>query len=181
MDDFESYNDIDTGEDGSNLVYETWIDGYNNPSTNGSTMGYVVAYKPSMETSIVHGGEQSAPLVYDNSTASKSEVTASTSDLSIGRDWTIGNPETLSLWVYGDPNNPATEQMYVKINSAKIVISGVDLTQAVWQEVTIDLATFNTNLSNITTFSIGIEKTGATGGSGMVFIDDIRLNLPSQQ
>jgi hypothetical protein len=46
---------------------------------------------------------------------------------------------------------------------------------AAWQEVTIDLAAFNTNLSNVTTFVIGIERTGATGSSGMVFIDDIRL------
>jgi hypothetical protein len=41
VDDFESYNDIETGQEGSNLVYETWIDGYENPSMNGSTIGYV--------------------------------------------------------------------------------------------------------------------------------------------
>jgi hypothetical protein len=68
--------------------------------------------------------------------------------------------------------------MYVKINNAKVVISDVDLTLAAWQEVTIDLVDFNTNLNNVTTFIIGIEKTNAAGGSGMVFIDDIRLILP---
>jgi hypothetical protein len=175
VDDFESYNDIPTGEDGSNLVYETWIDGYDNPSINGSTMGYSEAFQPTMETDTIHGGKQSAPLTYDNSTASFSEVSVSASDLSIGSDWTVGAPNTLSLWVYGDPSNPATEQMYVKINGAKVVISDVDMTLAAWQEVTIDLADFNTNLSNVTTFAIGIERTGATGGSGIVFIDDIRL------
>ena len=175
VDDFESYNDIPTGEEGSNLVYETWIDGYDNPSFNGSTMGYSEAYQPTMETDTVHGGKQSAPFLFDNTTASISEVSVNTSDLSIGGDWTVGAPSTLSLWVYGDLNNPATEQMYVKINSAKVVISDVDLTLAAWQEVTIALADFNTNLSNVTTFSIGIERTGATGGSGMVFIDDIHL------
>jgi len=51
VDDFESYNDIEAGEEGSNLVYLTWIDGYVEPPavpTNGSTMGYVVAFQPSM-------------------------------------------------------------------------------------------------------------------------------------
>ena len=128
-----------------------------------------------VETNIVHGGDQSAPLLFDNSTASYSEVSVSASDLSIGSNWTVGEPNTLSLWVYGNPSNPAAEQMYVKINGAKVVISDVDLTLAAWQEVTIDLADFNTNLSNVTTFAIGIERTGATGGSGIVFIDDIRL------
>jgi hypothetical protein len=175
VDDFESYNDIPTGEEGSNLVYDTWVDGYDNPSINGSTMGYSEAFQPTMETDTIHGGKQSAPLTYDNSTASFSEVSVSASDLSIGSDWTVGAPNTLSLWVYGDPSNPATEQMYVKINGAKVVISDVDMTLAAWQEVTIDLADFNTNLSNVTTFAIGIERTGATGGSGIVFIDDIRL------
>jgi hypothetical protein len=83
----------------------------------------------------------------------------------------------LSLWVYGDSTNPTSEQMYVKINNAKVTVNP-DPTQETWQEVTVGLAAFNTNLSNVTTFGIGFERTGATGGSGMVFIDDIRLNLP---
>ncbi len=41
VDDFESYNDIPAGEPGSNLVYVTWVDGFDNPATNGSTIGYV--------------------------------------------------------------------------------------------------------------------------------------------
>ncbi len=179
VDDFESYNDINTDQEGSKRIFLTWVDGYENPSANGSTIGYpdpiFADGEHFVETDIVHGGDQSAPLLFDNSTASVSEVSVSASDLSIGSDWTVGTADTLSLWVYGDPNNPATEQMYVKINDAKVVISDVDFTLAAWQEVTIDLAAFNTNLSNVTTFVIGIERTGATGGSGMVFIDDIRL------
>ena len=156
-----------------------WTDGYDNPSANGSTIGYPAPDFANgehfVETNIVHGGDQSAPLLFDNTIASISEVSVNTSDLSIGSDWTVGEPRTLSLWVYGDLDNPSAEQMYVKVNNAKVVISDVDLTLEAWQEVTIDLADFNTNLSNVTTFSIGIERTGATGGSGIVFIDDIRL------
>jgi hypothetical protein len=172
VDDFESYNDIPEGQEGSHLVYLTWIDGYNTPTTNGSTMGYVSG--SSLESSIVHGGGQSAPVIYDNSTASLSEVTANTSDLEIGRDWTIGSPGTLELWVYGDPNNSATDRMYVKVNNAKVVYDG-DLRQADWRQFTVDLASLGINLGNVTMLSIGFERTGATGGSGMVFIDDIRL------
>jgi len=173
VEDFESYNDIATGEEGSNLVYETWIDGYDNPSANGSTMGYSEAFQPTMETAIVHGGKQSAPLIYDNSTASKSEVTASTSKLSIGGDWTIGAPETLVLWFYGDPNNAGTEQLYVKLNNSKLLISGIDLTQAQWQNAEVPLADFGINLANVTHIIIGLERTGATGGEGILFMDDI--------
>ena len=70
--------------------------------------------------------------------------------------------------------------MYVKIDDEKILINP-DLALAEWQEVTIDLATVTTDLSNVTTFAIGIERTGATGGSGMVFVDDIRLYFPLLQ
>jgi hypothetical protein len=175
VDDFESYNDIPEGQEGSHLVYLTWIDGYNTPTTNGSTMGYVSG--SSLESSIVHGGGQSAPVIYDNRTASLSEVTANTSDLEIGRDWTVGAPATLSLWFYGDADNSTTDRMYVKVNSAKVMYDG-DLRQADWRQFTVDLASLGINLGNVTMLSIGFERTGATGGSGTVFIDDIALYSP---
>ena len=177
VDDFESYNDIEEGQDGSNLVYLTWIDGYDNPTTNGSTIGYTEAFEPSMETNIVHSGEQSVPLTYDNSVASVSEITANTSDLSIGKDWTKGDARTLVLWFYGDPNNSTTERMYVKVNTHKVIYDGDsdNLTKRRWTQWNIDLATLGINLNNVTTLGIGFDKTGATGGLGTVFIDDIRL------
>jgi hypothetical protein len=172
VDDFESYNDIPEGEQGSNLVYLTWIDGYDNPSTNGSTMGNPSGN--SMETTIVHGGRQSVPVFYDNTTAQSSEVTASTDQLAVGHNWTVGAPESLVLWIYGDPNNAATDRMYVKVNSSKVIYDG-DLAQTGWQDWSIDLASLGINLSNVTTLTIGFERTGGAGGSGMVFIDDIWL------
>jgi hypothetical protein len=181
VDDFESYNDLNPDQPGSRRIYSIWTDGYDNPSVNGSTIGYpspsIADGEHFVETDIVHGGNQSTPLFFDDTTASYSEVTVNPDDLSIGRDWTIGSPVTLSLWIYGDPTNSTSEQMYLKINNAKVTVNP-NLTQESWQEVTVDLAAFNTNLSNVTTFGIGFERTGATGGSGMVFLDDIRLNLP---
>jgi len=125
VDDFESYNDIEQGDE-SNLVYATWSDGGYGPTndpTNGSTIGYLTP--PSMETDIVHDGRQSAPLMYNNTTADISKVTANTNDLKSGSDWTIGgSPEELVLWVYGDANNPSTDQMYVEVDGVKRIFSG---------------------------------------------------------
>ncbi len=170
VDDFESYNDVAEGQNGSNLVYLTWIDGYDNPSVNGSAMGYFEAFQPSMETDIVHGGIQSAPVMYDNTTASMSEVTVDPGNLAIGRNWSVGSPDTLSLWLYGDADNTAADRMYVTVNGVKRIYDGV-LTQTQWQEVTIDLASLGINLANVSSLTVGFES----GGSGIVFIDDVRL------
>ncbi len=97
VDDFESYNDLDTDDPNSNRIFNTWIDGYEQP-TNGSIVGYDVA--PFAEQNIVHGGKQSMPLAYDNSgTANYSEATLT---LSSRRDWTVRGIEALSLWFRGN-------------------------------------------------------------------------------
>ena len=177
VDDFESYNDIEAGQEDSNLIYMTWVDGFDNPSANGSTIGYTVPFQPTMEQQTVHDGGQSVPLTYNNSVASLSEVTANTSDLPIGRDWTKGVPETLMLWFYGDPANAATERMYVKINDKKVDSPGdaADITRPIWKQWNIDLMSLGIHLSNVTQLTIGFERTGASGGSGTVLIDDLRL------
>ncbi|HUV66196.1 MAG TPA: LamG domain-containing protein, partial [Sedimentisphaerales bacterium] len=177
VDDFESYNDIEAGQEGSNLIYWTWVDGFDNPTTNGSAIGYTVPFQPTMEAESVHGGDRSVPLTYDNSVASLSEVAVNTSDLAIGPDWTKGAPETLVLWFYGDAGNAVTEQMYVKVNNVKAVYDG-DINNIVrrrWTQWNIDLASLGISLSNVTSLTIGFERTGASGGTGKVLIDDIRL------
>lgn len=175
VEDFESYNDIAEGEEGSNLVYLTWIDGFDNPATNGSTMGYFEAFEPTMETNTVFGGNQSAPLFYDNTGASISEATVDTSKLAVGRNWTLGSPVTLVVNVHGDPgNNTATDQMYVKVNNSKVIFDG-DISRPQWMQWNIDLAALGIGLTNVTQLTIGFERKGGTGGSGMVFVDEIRL------
>ena len=181
IDDFESYNDIPDGEEGSNLVYNTWMDGFADPSVNGSAIGYVAGL--SLETNQVHGGMQSVPLSYSNTTASYSEATLNIEDLGIGTDWTIDDFNALSLWFYGSPFNSITEQMYVKLNDGKVIYEGApDFSQqATWQEWNIDLAAFGIDLSNVTTLSIGFEKIGAAGGFGTILFDDIRLYTSADQ
>jgi hypothetical protein len=178
VDDFESYNDIAFEEEGSNLIYMTWVDGFENPTVNGSTIGYVTGN--SLETDNVHGGQQSAPISYDNTTATYSEVTVSIEDLSIDSDWTKESLKTLSLWFYGSPVNAATVQMYVKVNDAEVTYDG-SLNVAMWQEWSIDLADFNTDLSNVTIFGIGFRRTGAIGNRGSILLDDIRLHVSEDQ
>lgn len=181
VDDFESYNDIPDGEQGSNLVYYTWTDGYENPSVNGSAIGYVTGL--SLETEKVHSGVQSVPLAYSNSTATYSEVTVNLEDLAIGKDWSIDDFKILSLWFFGGPFNSPTEQMYLTLNGAKVTYDGdlSNLQQATWQEWKVDLAAFEIELGNVTTLGIGFERTGPMGGFGTVLIDDIRLYISADQ
>ncbi len=97
VDDFESYNDLDTELEGSNRIYLTWIDGWGT-ETNGSTVGNWDP--PFAEQTIIHGGRQSMPLSYDND-MKYSEAVRSISDSE--RDWTREGVDTLSLWFRGYP------------------------------------------------------------------------------
>jgi hypothetical protein len=174
VDDFESYNDIPEDQPGSNLVYLTWVDGFGVP-TNGSTMGYVVPFEPSMETTLTHSGLLSAPMAYDNTaTASFSEVTRT---FTSAQDWTANGVEVLTLWFFGDPSNTPA-QLYIKINGVQVNYDGdaANLGVAQWHQWDVDLATVNTNLQSVNSMTIGVQGAGATG---TILIDDIRLYRPA--
>jgi len=175
VDDFESYNDIPAAEEGSNLIYETWADGFD-VATNGSTVGYTEVFQPSMEASIVHDGSQSVPLFYDNTAATYSEVTANLMDLQVGQDWTLHGIKALTVRFSGDPTN-VVQQMYVKLNGTKVAYDGSaeNTRLAGWQMWYIDLASVGVSVSNVTELAIGFERIGAAGGQGVVLLDSIRL------
>jgi hypothetical protein len=175
IDDFESYNDIPAGEEGSNLIYETWIDGLIDPAKGGSQVGYLDI--PSYEETIVHGGNKSMPLTYDNA-AGKSEATLT---LTSNRDWTVKGVNRLTIWFRGSSSN-AAEQMYVALNGTAVV--NHDNPEAVlsrsWTEWNIDLQAFvdqGVNLSNVTSITLGFSP--VTGGIGTIYYDDIRLYPPA--
>jgi hypothetical protein len=106
--------------------------------------------------------------------------------LTAPRDWTQAGVDELSLWLRGTTSN-AAEGLYVAIaNSAgapAIVAHGDPsaATFSTWKQWRIPLQTFadqGINLTNVNTLAIGLgSKSGATtsGGSGTVYIDDIRL------
>ncbi len=98
IDEFEDYNNFEPDR-----VFETWIDGWGD-SANGSIAGYpnpdFLAGESFCDTTVVHGGEQSMPVFYDNN-MKYSEVTRTLA--SPVRDWTQSSVNTLSLWYQGHP------------------------------------------------------------------------------
>lgn len=180
VEDFENYNDFPPDE-----VWNTWIDGYGDP-TNGSTAGYpdpdFNTGEHYLEGNIVNNGDWSMPLFYNN-TAGLSEVTRTLN--ASERDWTREGVVSLALWYYGDAANVA-ETMYVALNG-NAVVNNPDSNAALfteWTPLSISLQDFadqGINLTNVNSMSIGFGNKAAPqagGGSGYVFIDDIRLYRP---
>ena len=178
IDDFESYNDINEGEPGSNRIYLAWVDGFENPAVNGSVVGNLDP--PIAEQTIVHSGNQSMPMSYDNAVG-KSEATLT---LTSNRDWTVNGVNTLTIWFRGSSSN-AAEQMYVILNgSAGVDNDNPNATPAAgWNEWNIDLQAFadqGVNLTNVNSITLGLgnRNNPIAGGSGMMYFDDIRLFAP---
>jgi len=191
VDDMESYGDADTPGEPDSRIWYTWNDGYGwtvpAPGNHGNSTGAIVG----INTTTANSGSQSLEFDYDNdgafvnvfgeaSSPSYSEATASTGDLAIGSDWTRAGVKALTLYFYGDPDNTvgATEKMYVKLDGVKVEYDGdmADIKQASWHEWNIELASFSgVNLKNITEISIGFDRGTSSGGSGVVYFDDIRL------
>jgi hypothetical protein len=178
VDDFESYNDLEPDDPASNRIFNAWIDGYDDPA-NGSLIGYETP--PFAEQTIVHSGNQSMPLYYDNSVG-YSEATLT---LTYPRDWTEKGVNTLTIWFIGDAAN-AAETLYVALNGNAIVTNDnpdAALTRS-WTAWNIDLQAFadqGVNLTNVDTISLGLGNNNnpQAGGSGTMYFDDIRLYPPA--
>jgi len=167
VDDFESYNDLDTTDPASNRIFNTWLDGYGT-TTNGSIVGY--ENPPFAEKTIVHGDKQAMPFFYSN-TAGKTYSEAERT-FAVGQNWTQSGVKTLALFFYGVSGN--TGQLYVKINGTKVTYDGdaSNLALTGWQAWNIDLASVGVSLQRITKLAIGIDGNGA---AGKLYFDDIRL------
>ncbi|MHC4537159.1 MAG: hypothetical protein ACYS6K_24700, partial [Planctomycetota bacterium] len=172
IDDMEAYNDIEDGLPGSNRIYNAWVDGYNDP-TNGSQSGHLDV--PFYEETIVHGGDKSLPLYYDNAVG-KSEATLALTDK---RDWTVNGVTILTIWFRGSSDN-AAEQMYVTLNgNARIDHDDPDAASTNnWTQWNIDLQAFGINLANVNSITLGLSS--VTGGTGIMYFDDIRLYPPAE-
>ncbi|UCC32069.1 MAG: hypothetical protein JSU86_07270, partial [Phycisphaerales bacterium] len=174
IDGFEDYGNVSPDR-----VFQTWIDGVgfspdeHHPQGNlgngtGAALGHDVWTPGSphymgdiMERTIVHAGRQSAPLYYNG-------VSEMTRTFDFPEDWTAIGIRALTLYVHGSKDNTGGP-LYVKVNGAKQVQS-VDLAGPFWQEVNVDLASLGANLQSVASLTIGIET-----GSGLVYIDDVRL------
>ncbi|HUT28936.1 MAG TPA: LamG domain-containing protein [Sedimentisphaerales bacterium] len=183
VDDMESYDDV------SNPMYETWVDGCgdaNGVGGNGTGSCIEVALMP------VHGGGRSMRYSYDNNNPDP-PVDGNLSEIertySSPQDWTILGVKALTLYFYGDPNNDV-EPMYVLLgddSNEALVVYGAqeaedtnDVTAGEWHEWNIDLQDFNeggVDLKEVVRVGIGFgdRANPETGGSGVVYFDDIRL------
>ncbi len=165
VDDFESYTDK-AGEE----VFSAWVDGFENPAKNGAVVGLATAANGTFcDTTNFYAGKKSMPLAYDNTTASLSEATLT---LAPARDWTASSVKSLSLWFRGADKNAG--QLYVKINSTKVLYNGsaTDLAKPLWTRWNIDLSTVAGGVSKVTKLAIGVEGAGA---KGTLNVDEIRL------
>jgi len=177
VDDFESYTDNDAeGE----AIWQHWIDGFG-VADNGSQVGNLLP--PYAEQTIVHGGDQSMPLLYFNEAGVTNSEAALT--LTAPRDWTQAGVAELSLWFRGSSDN-ATEPLYVAVaNSAgapAVVVHDDAGAAAIrsWTEWRVRLQTFadqGIDLTNVDKIATGLGSKGgaAVGGSGTMYVDDIRL------
>ncbi|MDI6450628.1 LamG-like jellyroll fold domain-containing protein [Anaerobaca lacustris] len=158
IDDFESYTD---DMDAQTTIFDAWLDGWVNGT--GSTVGHLNT--PFAEQTIVRSGRQSMPLFYEGDSRADFRM-------DVAQDWTAGGAATLVLYFRGDLNNGAG-QLYVTIRGVKVSYDGgpAALTAPLWKQWNIDLASLGVNLRSVTELSIGVDGSG----SGVVYIDDIRL------
>ena len=183
VDDWESYNDIDPPNPGSNTIFAYWIDGWGT-TTNGALIGN--ESPPYTDQTVVHGGRQSMPYIYDI-TGKYAEATLT---LESQRDWTASDVKTLTIWFHGDFINDAAPVYIVITNmtGSPAVVSHDDpsATQIhAWTQWDIPLQAFadkGIDLTNVNSIIIGIgDKANPPGGLGKMYFDDIGLHsLPPE-
>ncbi|MHC4434492.1 MAG: LamG domain-containing protein, partial [Planctomycetota bacterium] len=178
VDGFEDYNNYPPDE-----IWNTWIDGFGVPS-NGALVGYgddvVQAGGDYAETTVVHSGAQSMPLFFDNNLV----TSEATKTLTPAGNWTREGVTDLSLWIRGESDNSA-EPVYIALNGVAIFHDDPAIAQTTsWTEWRIPLSAFadqGVNLAAINAVSIGLgDKNNVTaGGSGVLYVDSIRLYRPA--
>lgn len=176
VDDFECYNDRDPSDPESNRIFDAWMDGYDNPAANGSIIGY--SNRPFAELRVVHGGRQSMPYFYDTLFKSaKAELI-----LDPPQNWAAAGAGVLSLWFHGDSANAPAPMSIVLNGASPVYHDDPDATRMdTWTEWSIDLRAFGgVDLANVSSIAIcfGDLNNPQPGGSGLMFIDDIRLYGP---
>ncbi|MCU0914144.1 MAG: hypothetical protein MUC88_06235 [Planctomycetes bacterium] len=175
VDDFESYTDNEGGR-----IYETWIDGWTN--NTGSTVGNTTA--PFAEQTIVRSGKQSMPMDYNNArTPFYSEAER---EFAATQNWTVGGLADLKLDFRGSSRNGAGALYVVVADSSgkSVVVTHADtaaVTAPVWTPWKIPLSSLTgVNLSRVKKISIGVgnRQNPAAGGTGRIYIDEIRVTKP---
>jgi len=154
--------------------------GYGGNGT-GSIIGYV--QRPYRELTIVHGGRQSMPMDY--SSVKEPWYSEAQRTWTTPQDWTIEGADTLTLYFRGEPNN-SPDPLYVGIedSAGRIAVvvhpdAGAVLATE-WQKWHIALGEVRAagvNVAAVQKMVIGVgdRKNPKPGGTGRIYIDDIRL------
>jgi hypothetical protein len=188
VDSFEDYDDY------CNRIFYTWTDGWGysaDPTCGvaayggngtGSTVGNLAA--PFAEQTIVHSGGQSMPFEYNNSgTGGKARYSEAQRQWASPQDWTRNNVKVLTLYFYGTAAN-AAERLYVAVEDSAGQVKVVNhpdveaVQREVWQEWNIELTQFapvNVKMVKKMYIGVGNRVTPTAGGSGKIYIDDIRV------
>jgi hypothetical protein len=172
VDDFESYDDLYPDD---NRIFRVWIDGLDDPSVNGSVVGH--DSPPFAEQTIIHSGNQSMPMLYDNAVG----ISEATKTLTYPLDWTVNGVDTLVIWYKGEAEN-AAEPMYVALNNTAVVTNDNPDAAKIdeWTQWNINLQKFTdqgVDLTDVNSITLGLgdRSNPVPGGSGKMFFDDIRL------
>ena len=108
IDNFEIYDTND------NQIWWSWKDGlgyvahHNEPAYSGNGTGSAVGDESTLsytEETIVHGGLQSMPLMFDNNKQNYANYSEAELTLTDQRDWTEQGVTELSLWFRGNPGS----------------------------------------------------------------------------
>jgi hypothetical protein len=177
IEDFESYTD-----DEGSRIYETWVDGWTNKT--GSTVGNLQA--PFAERGIVHGGAQAMPLDYNNVNSPYYSETERT--FAPVEDWTTNGLEVLIVSVRGRTSNVAG-QLYLVVEDstgkkATVVHPDAAIAKAAawveWKVPFSELTAAGVNMARVKKLYVGVgdKANPAPGGTGRLYIDDIRATKP---
>jgi hypothetical protein len=187
VDDFESY------DDSCNQILYTWLDGPDHAGSPecekapfaGNGTGSLVGQgaSPEGKRTVVHSGVQSLELTYNNATEPYYSQTERT--FSPAQDWTRFDINTLTIWLRGDPGN-AVCPLYVGVEDSaqhsKLVShpnpqAVADSYWRAWDIALSEFAASGVDLEHIQRIMVVIGDRTATeaGGSGKVYLDDIRL------
>lgn len=175
IDDFESYNDLEPDDPESHRIFDVWVDGYNDPLTNGCTIGHF--FPPYAERDVVYSGEQSMPFYYN----ALFKVAKAERTLNPAQNWDETGAEVLSIWFHGDSNNGVTP-MSIVLNGNAVYHDHAEATRINdWTEWVIDLTDFEgVDLTNVRSIAICLGDPGKlqAGGTGLMFFDSIQLYGP---
>jgi hypothetical protein len=191
VDDFEEYDDF------CNRIFYAWKDGWgysadpdcgvtaSTGNGTGSTVGNL--QPPFAEQTIVHGGNQSMPFEYNNSgTGGKARYSEASLEFAVAQNWTTHDIKGLSLWFHGEAgNDPETLYVALEDSAAQVRVATHPNPEALqvvgWQPWYINPQQFSgVNLASVKKVYLGVgnRNNPQMGGSGKLYIDDIRVCPP---